>query len=118
MKQEKAVKIRTYIAMHIVLLVYSLGNVFSKFASKEQFMSLRFIMFYGGVLAVLAIYAVVWQQVLKHIPLTTAFCNKAIGIIWGIVWGCLIFKEALTWNMILGAVIVIAGVIIVVKADD
>ena len=74
-------------------------------------------MFYAGVIAVLAIYALAWQQILKHIPLTTAFCNKAIGIIWGIMWGALIFKEQIKVNMIIGAIIVIIGVIVVVKSD-
>ena len=65
----------------------------------------------------LGIYAIVWQQLLKHISLTTAFCNKAVTIIWGMLWGVLIFSETITWNMIVGAVIVIAGVVMVVKAD-
>ena len=33
------------------------------------------------------------------------------------LWGVLIFSETITWNMIVGAVIVVAGVIMVVKAD-
>lgn len=70
------------------------------------------------MIAILGVYAIAWQQIIKHIPLTTAFCNKAVGIVWGIMWGALIFKEAIKWNMILGAVIVIAGVIIVVTADE
>jgi drug/metabolite transporter (DMT)-like permease len=66
----------------------------------------------------LFVYAVVWQQLLKHLNLTTAFCNKAVNIIWGLLWGFIIFKESISWNMILGAVIVIVGVITVVKSDE
>ena len=87
-------------------------------ASTQPFLSLRFCLCYGGMIAILGIYAIAWQQIIKHIPLTTAFCNKAVEIVWGILWGVLIFKEAIKWNMILGAVIVIAGVIIVVTADE
>ena len=87
-------------------------------ASTQPFLSLRFCLCYGGMIAILGVYAIAWQQIIKHIPLTTAFCNKAVGIVWGIMWGALIFKEAIKWNMILGAVIVIAGVIIVVTADE
>ncbi|MBE6828382.1 MAG: transporter [Ruminococcaceae bacterium] len=107
-----------FAVLHVLLFVYSFAGVLSKFASKEAFLSFRFILLYGGVIGILGIYAIVWQQILKHIPLTTAFCNKAVSIIWGIVWGFLIFKEAVTWNMLLGAVIVIIGVIIVVNADE
>ena len=107
-----------YVILHMLLLFLSLSGVFSKLASKEQFLSLKFILFYTCIIGILGVYAVIWQQVLKHIPLTTAFCNKAVGIIWGIVWGALIFKEQVKINMIIGAVIVIIGVIIVVKADE
>ena len=107
-----------YIVLHILLLFYSFSGVCSKFASGEKFLSFKFILLYGGIIAILGVYAIVWQQILKHIPLTTAFCNKAVGIIWGIVWGFLIFKEAVKWNMLVGAVIVIIGVIIVVKSDE
>ena len=87
-------------------------------ASTQPFLSLRFCLCYGGMIAILGVYAIAWQQIIKHMPLTTAFCNKAVEIVWGILWGFLIFKEAIKWNMILGAVIVIAGVIIVVTADE
>ena len=87
-------------------------------ASTQPFLSLRFCLCYGGMIAILGVYAIAWQQIIKQMSLTTAFCNKAIEIVWGIMWGVLIFKEAIKWNMILGAVIVIAGVIIVVTADE
>ena len=87
-------------------------------ASTQPFLSLRFCLCYGGMIAILGVYAIAWQQIIKQMSLTTAFCNKAVEIVWGILWGVLIFKEAIKWNMILGAVIVIAGVIIVVTADE
>lgn len=117
-KEKIFTNLKFYVILHILLFVNSFGGVCSKMASKQEFLSLNFILFYGGVIAILGIYAIVWQQILKHIPLTTAFCNKAVSIIWGIMWGFLIFKETVKWNMILGAVIVIAGVIIVVMSDE
>ena len=117
-QRNKLKNLKYYCVLHIVILFYSLSGVCSKLASKEEFLSLKFCMFYAGVIFILGVYAIVWQQILKHIPLTTAFCNKAIGIIWGILWGVLFFKEAIKWNMIVGAVIVIVGVIIVVMSDE
>ena len=67
---------------------------------------------------ILGVYAVAWQQILKHFDLSTAFCNKAVTVIWGMVFGAIIFHEKITWNMIIGAVIVIVGVIMVVKSDE
>ena len=111
-------KTRYYVFLHILLFVYSLGAVCSKMASGCDVMSLPFILWYGLVILNLGVYAIVWQQILKHLPLTTAYANKAVTIVWGILWGKLFFKELITWNMIVGAVIVIIGVILVVRADE
>ncbi len=110
-------KFKYFAVLHILLFVYSFSGVFSKLASKQDFLSVKFCLCYIGIIGILGIYAIVWQQILKHIPLTTAFCNKAVGIIWGMLLGALIFKESIKINMIIGAVIVIIGVIIVVKSD-
>ena len=118
MDLKKQKKKLVFVILHILLLIMSLGGVCSKLASAEPFLSLRFCLLYGGMIAILGIYAIAWQQIIKHMPLTTAFCNKAVEIVWGIMWGALIFKETIKWNMILGAVIVIVGVIIVVTADE
>ena len=118
MDLKKQKKKLVFVILHILLLIMSLGGVCSKLASAEPFLSLRFCLCYGGIIAILGVYAIAWQQIIKQMSLTTAFCNKAIEIVWGIMWGVLIFKESVKWNMILGAVIVIAGVIIVVTADE
>lgn len=118
MDLKKQNKKLVFVILHILLLIMSFGGILSKLASAEPFLSLRFCLCYGGMIAILGVYAIAWQQIIKQMSLTTAFCNKAIEIVWGIMWGVLIFKESVKWNMILGAVIVIAGVIIVVTADE
>lgn len=80
-------------------------------------MSPKFILFYSLVLLDLAVYAIVWQQILKELPLVSAYANKAVTVIWGLIWGMVIFKESLTiWNVI-GAIVIIIGIYIVVRAD-
>ena len=99
------------IALHVLLLFYSLSGIFSKNAAYQPFLSVPFILLYGGMLAVLFIYAIGWQQIIKRLPLTVAFANKAITVVWGIVWGALIFGEQINIQMIIGAVLVIAGIV-------
>lgn len=111
-------KTKYYIFLHIELFVFSLSGVCSKLAAQNEFLSFKFIFWYALVIANLGVYAIVWQQIIKHLPLTTAYANKAVTIIWGIMWGILIFHEQLKWNMVLGAIIVIIGVILVVKSDE
>ena len=111
-------RLRDYAVLHILILIYSFGGVCSKFAGKEKFLSPLFILFYGGLLLSLFIYAIGWQQIIKRMPLTTAYANKATGIVWGIVWGVLIFHESISLQMVIGAVVVITGVVLVAMADE
>ena len=111
-------KVKYFIILHIELLVLSLSGICSKLAAQNQFLSFWWIFWYALAILNLGVYAIVWQQIIKHLPLTTAYANKAIGIVWGILWGLIIFGEQIKWNMIVGAMIVIAGVILVVKSDE
>lgn len=104
--------------LHILLAAYSLGGIASKLASQQEFLSFKFIMLYGFVLFELFIYAIFWQQLIKKLPLFTAYANKAVTVVWGIIWGFLFFQEEITVTKIIGAVIVIAGVIFTVSEDS
>jgi len=118
MNRTKIDKTKYYLVLHILLFILSFSGVCSKMAAGYDFLSFGFIFWYALVILNLAVYAIVWQQIIKHLPLTTAYANKAVGIVWGILWGVLIFREQIKWNMILGALIVIVGVIMVVKSDE
>ena len=109
---------KTYLLLHAGFLLFSLTGIFSKLAAGSVFLSLDFFLYYGGALLILVLYSLLWQQILKRLPLTTAYYNKAITIVWGIFWGRLIFEEAITWNMVLGGVIVFAGILIVVTDGE
>lgn len=118
MKQVKSSKFFWLLALHVLLLFYSLCGVFAKLAAKEAFLSLPFILFYIAEIFVLFVYAVLWQQILKHIPLTVAFCNKSVGMIWTMGWSVFLFKETLTPAMFIGAIIVLIGVFLVVSSNE
>lgn len=118
MKTGNAWKIKYFIILHIELIILSLSGVCSKMASKQPFMSKEFIFYYGLVIINLGVYAIVWQQIIKKLPLNTAYANKAIMVVWGMIWGVIFFSEKITWNMIVGAIVVIIGVITVVMADE
>ena len=105
------------ICLHVLLLIYSLSGIFSKTAAAKPFLSMPFIVLYGCMLLVLFVYAIGWQQVIKRLPLTLAFMNKAVTIVWGVVWGCFFFGEELNVGKMLGAALVVIGVIVFAKAD-
>ena len=104
----------TYLLLHIAVFTLSLSTVCSKFAASHEFMSFGFIACYAGVVGALGIYALIWQQVLKKIPLTDAFVNKSATLIWSLLWGVTLFGETISASMIIGIIIVFVGVILVV----
>lgn len=118
-KPARANKKRVYVLLflHAALLLYSLTGILSKFASTEEFLSLPFLGYYAGIIALLGIYAIAWQQVIKRIALSTAFANKAITVLWGMFWGVLIFGESMNAWKIIGGILVAIGVIVFVLAD-
>ena len=111
-------KIKPFIILHLILVLFSVSGIVSKLASGQQFLSLNFCLLYGTMILILGVYALLWQQVLKHIPLTIAYANKAITIIWGMLWGMIIFNETISVQNIIGAAIVLAGVILMVTGED
>lgn len=110
-------KIKTLFGLHLLLMVYSCSGILSKLAAGCELFSIEFCALYAGILFLLALYAVGWQQVLKRLPLTTVFSNKAVTIVWGIVWGALFFLEPITVPKVVGAVLIIAGVVLFSHAE-
>lgn len=114
---KSAGRIKTLFTLHLLLMVYSTSGILSKLAAGVDFLSFDFCILYGGVLCLLGFYAIGWQQILKKLPLTTAFSNKAVTIVWGIIWGALFFFEPITLPKAVGALLIIAGVILFSHAD-
>ncbi|GAB6105259.1 EamA family transporter [Blautia glucerasea] len=119
MRNDHDSKKSTYLLLHISLLFSSLSGVCSKMASgyTDRIFSLQFIFWFGLVFVIMFGYAVIWQQILKRMPLTVAYANRPVTLIWGIIWGALIFEEKITWNMIVGAVIIFAGIYLVTSEN-
>ncbi|MBQ2959721.1 MAG: transporter [Oscillospiraceae bacterium] len=108
---------KVFLALHLLLLFYSCSSVLSKLAAGHEFLSLGFLVCYGGMFMILVIYAVGWQQILKHLPLTVAFANKAVTLVWSMVFGALLFQESIKLNQLIGCALAVAGVILFVKED-
>lgn len=106
-----------FLVLHLALLVYSLSGLFSKNASAQPFLSLPFILFYGGMLLVLAVYALLWQQIIKHLPVSAAYANKAVTVVWGVLLGRFFFKERISAVQAAACVLIIAGTVLYVRAD-
>lgn len=109
---------RVFFALHLLLVLYSCSGVLSKLASRYAFLSAGFCICYAGIIALLGIYAICWQQIIKRMPLTTAYANRAITVVWGMVWGVVVFKENLGILQVAGGIVVLIGVALFASSDS
>ena len=107
--------LRIILILQAAVVLYSCSGIAGKFASRFPFLSFGFIACYGLEILALGIYAIVWQQIIKRTELSVAYTNKAMSIFWSMLWSFLIFKEKITWNNLLGVVIIFMGILMVNK---
>jgi len=110
-------KIKSIVLLEIVFFIYSVSSLFSKMATQNDPAIQRIMIFYGLSLFMLGVYAIVWQQILKGMPLSVAYANKGTVIVWGMMWGALIFGEKITIGMVIGSIIIIAGIVIMMTGE-
>lgn len=108
--------VKRFFVLLFAFIVYSFASVFSKLASQNDFLSVKYILFLVCVVAILGAYAIIWQQILKHIELTTAYMFKGTSLIFVLILSALIFNETITaWNIV-GASLIIGGIVWFAKA--
>lgn len=104
--------ITKYFFLHVFIIIYSFSGVFAKYASLYNPVSIQFIFFYGLMIFTLFIYAIGWQKVLKYTPISTAYMNKSTTVIWGLIFGVVIFDEIVTLKKLVGITLILIGVVI------
>lgn len=120
MAQETPMSPKKLLLLHGTLLLYSLSSVLAKVAGVRMagedfsgtliFLSLEFF--------ALALYSLLWQQVLKRMPLNVAYSSKGVCTLWTCLFGILLFQEPLTIGKALGMLLVLGGVYLVVSDHE
>lgn len=96
-----------------VVMIYTISSMMAKFAAKQPVLSFGFVAFYGLEIVFLGIYAVCWQQMIKKFELSVAYANRAMALVWSMIWAFVIFHEQVTIKNMLGVVFVIIGIMII-----
>lgn len=109
--------VREYILLHVSFVVYSVTALLSKLAGGKPLFSADFFLFAVLVFVTLVVYAFIWQKALKSFPLVKAYSNKAVVIVWNLLWASILLGERITWENIVGSAIIMVG-IVVVSGDD
>ena len=102
----------SFLLLVFAVNLYATSGYFSKMASRYEFLSFPHLLYYAGVLAVLGTYAILWQFTLKRMPLSLAYPFKTFGIVTGLAIAYFVFGEVLTWQNIVGSLLVMSGLII------
>lgn len=105
-----------YIALVGSFAIYSCSGIFSKLASGQSFLSLPYIAFIAGTVFVLGVYAVLWQQIIKRMPVGDAYLFKGTGVVFGLFIAHFMFGEVITLNNVIGSAVIIAGITLNAKA--
>lgn len=112
------IKLKNILLLQVVVIIYTISSVIAKFASNHEFLSTNFILLYGLEILSLGLYAVLWQQIIKRFELSIAYANRALGLLWSMIWAVLFFNNTITPKNIIGVLIVIVGTIIVNLDND
>ena len=101
-----------YIVLIGINMLYACVSLFTKYASQREFMSWNYMVGLIGAIGVMGLYAVLWQQVLKRIELSLAYMFKGTSLVFVMLLAYLFFGEQITWNNIIGAIIIISGIVL------
>ena len=96
---------------------FSIIGVLSKTAAQFEFLSLQFLLMYALVLFCFMVYAFFWQKLLKRYPLFSIYSNRALLVVWSLIWSVLFFGEKITLYNIIGVVVIIGGIMVVISHD-
>lgn len=100
--------------LHVNILLFSTTGIFSKMAanniSVNGIFDIRTFVFAGMMLLNCLIYALFWQQNLKHFEVNVAYAHRSVYNVWSLLWAVLIFDEKVTTGNIIGVMLIVIGV--------
>lgn len=106
--------------MSFVLLgincIYASTGIFSKMASKQVPGGIPYFLWVSGAVGVLALYAVLWQQVIARIPLSIAYLFRSSCLVFALLFAAFLWNEPISSNNLAGAAIMAVGITLYVRA--
>lgn len=105
-----------WLALVGINLIYACTYICMKMASPHEFLSAPYILWILGAVGVMGVYAVLWQQVLTRVPLSTAYMFKGTSLVFVLLLSALLLGEGITWQNVLGSIIIISGIILYAKS--
>ena len=98
--------------LQLIIMIYTFSGICAKLASGQETL-FRLLLFTGLEFLCLAVYAILWQQAIKKFDLSVAYANRAMVLLWSMIWAVLVFHDTITLKNILGVALVIAGTFVI-----
>lgn len=108
----KKTGIKQIILLQAIIVIYTFSGIMAKFASAGETIE-KMVLFLGLDFMFLGIYAVCWQQMIKIFPLSVAYANRAMALLWSAVWAKIIFREEIGFQQMIGIMFVILGTLVI-----
>ena len=105
-----------YFSLIGINFVYACTAIFTKMASRQEMLSWPYLLWIAGAVGVMAVYALLWQQVIMGMELSTAYMFKGTSLIFVLLISVLLFGETISLNNVIGAGIIIAGIVLFAKS--
>lgn len=105
-----------YLALLGANLLYACVTFFTKNASLERMFSPGYLLFMAGAVCVMGLYAIIWQQLIKRVPMGEAYMFKGTSLIFVLCFSVLFFGEAITINNIVGAALIVGGIVLYARS--
>lgn len=99
-----------------IYAIYACTAIFTKMASRQEMLSWPYLFWIAGAVGVMGVYAVLWQQIIKRMPLSTAYMFKGMSLVFVLLISALLFGEAITTSNLIGSAIIIVGIVLYAKA--
>ena len=117
-EEHKPPRLLSILLLQGTVAIYSINTIVAKFASGHPLMSLPFLLLLALEVLVMGVYALCWQQMIKRFPLGVAYANKAMGLLWSLLFGVLLFHEGVTVKKLAALALVIAGTILINRVGE
>lgn len=106
------ISVKQILLLQAVIVIYTLSGIMAKFASGG--VDIETVLFFFGLdFMFLGIYALFWQQLIKKFPLSVAYANRAMALLWSALWAKIIFREPISARQWIGIAVVILGILII-----
>lgn len=113
---EKQLHLKSIAALVAINMVYACVGICTKMAAAQEMMSWSYLFWFAGAVAIIGIYAIAWQQVLRRIAVGTAYMFKGTALIFTMLIAAILFGEPITIPNIIGSAIIIGGIVLLSRS--